>query len=357
MPRLTLEPTDTWFFRDGRPYHRDLPQVDAVTVFPPSPTTVVGAVRAAYARALGWHGGSWDETIKHALGDGTDLGPLAFAGPWLCKDSTTLYPAPRSLLRDTATGRLLLLRPAETPRRCDLGDAVRLPELTEAVEGKAEPVGGWITGAGLAGVLAGGVPEPGELRTDGQLFTHEPRTGHEADAVRGTITGDQALYSPWHVRCRRRVGLAAEVTGTPECNPDRVIPFGGEARTAVLEVAGDSDPRPDIPTLQRGPNGTHRYTVVLLTPMNIESTNAPLPGQPWAGLPGHVVSACLGRVKRIGGWDGVNARPRALRACLPTGSVVFMETESSDEVVAEHHDNGIGAYPRWGFGHALIGTW
>ena len=89
MTTLVLHPLDTFFFRDGRPYNQDDPgQVEAASLFPPYPPTVVGAVRAAAARAMGWPGSAWDTA---ALGDGVDwqagdepLGPLRFSGPYFC---------------------------------------------------------------------------------------------------------------------------------------------------------------------------------------------------------------------------------------------------------------------------------
>ena len=61
MNVVYFDPLDTLFFRDGRPYHQgELSQAGVASLFPPFPSTLVGAIRAACARALGWTSGNWE---------------------------------------------------------------------------------------------------------------------------------------------------------------------------------------------------------------------------------------------------------------------------------------------------------
>ena len=135
MTMLVLHPLDTLFFRDGRPYNQDDPgQAEAASVFPPHPPTVVGAVRAALARAMGWPSKTWDKT---KLGDGVDwqagdgaLGPLSFAGPYVLRNGEPLFPAPLCLVqgkdRDGAAPcRLARTRRADRMRSWDRAPARR----------------------------------------------------------------------------------------------------------------------------------------------------------------------------------------------------------------------------------------
>ena len=71
MKYLKLTPLDTLFFRDGRPFNAgETGQMEVGSVFPPSANTVVGCLRAAFARELGWDGrGSWHDTITEKLGE------------------------------------------------------------------------------------------------------------------------------------------------------------------------------------------------------------------------------------------------------------------------------------------------
>lgn len=358
MTRLILEPEDTWFFRDGRPYHREGQQVDVKSGFPPAPTTVVGATRAACARALGWQGGRWGTDITEKLGDGDDLGPLRFGGPWIAREREggweRLFPVPQSLLRGSDTDHFVALRPGEQPRRCDIGNGVRLPEPVRKVDG-AKPASGWITPSGMAEVLRGNTPETGDILSEADLFSHEPRTGHERSRERGTVTEDNALYSPHHVRLQPHVALVAGVEGAPEVKPASPIPFGGEGRMAHITMDTERLEAPEA--WLSTTSGPIRYAAILTTPMDITESGTPWPDQPFAGLPGRVVSACLGRVTRIGGWDGVRGRPLPLRPHLPAGSVIFMEAAGGVERVQAVHNSCIGARPQWGFGHIFIGIW
>ena len=100
------------------------------------------------------------------------------------------------------------------------------------------------------------------------------------------------------------------------------------------------------------------YTVTLITP------GAPTDGswrQPYRslfGLPGKVVSACVGKPAMIGGWDSRTVEPLALRPHLPVGSTWFIEASASDEQqILEMHGKHIGEKPAWGYGQILIGTW
>ena len=102
-----LSPVDSWFFRDGRPYNKgEANQTDVKSVFPPFAPTAVGVLRAAFGRSMGWSGsGDWPDEIKSKLGDGRDLGPLTFKGPYLVRSAgkdggqlETLFPAPLHLL-------------------------------------------------------------------------------------------------------------------------------------------------------------------------------------------------------------------------------------------------------------------
>ena len=101
MIAVQFVPLDTWFFRDGTPFTaQSAPQEDVGSLFPPYPPTLVGALRAALARANGWdEAGRWPPELCEVLGDGPeDLGVLSFAGPFLLRDGQPLFQAPRHLL-------------------------------------------------------------------------------------------------------------------------------------------------------------------------------------------------------------------------------------------------------------------
>ncbi len=366
MTLVCFEPVDTLFFRDGRPYEQgEASQAGVVSGFPPSPPTLVGAVRAALARSMGWARGSWSADICARLGDGGDLGPLRFRGPVVSRDGESLFPAPAHLMggprrEEFDPGSLTLLSPGGG-LTCDLGPDLALPSAAGAVK-CVKPLldqGWWITASGLAAVLQGDVPASGDLVHRRDLWREESRVGiFRSEGTRVTAKG--ALYSPSHIRLGRRVALAVEACGLPPDHADvlagRPHPVGGEARACWMRCVEGRLPLPAPPDLRAAP-GPLLYTVTVLTPANTEAP--PHPGErEYAGLPGHIVSACLPRPTLVGGWDSQAGRPLALRSHLASGSVLFLKTRRDDvSRVAALHGAAVGARAAWGFGLVAIGKW
>lgn len=355
-----LEPVDTWSLGDGRPNRAGEDQSDLGCLFPPTPFTVVGALRAAAARTLGWSGRPrepWPAALRARLGDGRDVGPLRFVGPLLAKDGEPLYPAPLHLLGrrdpDGAWHPTALLAPGPEVR-CDLADepvalptvAVRAPDC-EPIS-KATPLSdAWVTTRALAAILAGTLPEAGDIVGRDALFAFEPRVGIEREPGRRTVR-EGRLYRPRHVRLRPGVGLLVGVQGLdPELLPS-VFPFGGESRLAAATPWSGPDPLAlPVPAPEQG------AALVALTPVRLAEAAVPGPGTPTAslvpGAPGRIVSACHERPVRLGGWDGVAQRPLPLAPHAPAGSVWFVSESLPDPWTSA------GELPAWGFGLLVRG--
>jgi len=359
---LHIEPLDSLFFRDGRPYtHNESEQMDVVSQCPPSPATLVGAVRAAVARALGWNGdGDWEDLLNQYLGDGEDLGPLKFRGPWLLQNNEALFPAPRHLMRTGEAGEFALLTPG-VPHNCDLGDGVRLPELPEIAQSNGfKPADRlWLKPRTLEKILAGQLPEPGDCIAQEKLWKLEARVGIARDE-KTRNTGEDALYSPHHIRLRQGVGFGLSVQGLSEDLLEQIAnrpqTVGGESRLAWISTRNDVLPWPAMPDELSRRDGRLYYTVVVFTPLPL--TEALRPSQSVFGLPGTLVSACLPRPLMLGGWDSREREPLPLEPYLAPGSVLFLEADTSEEpVVRQLHASCIGPRSTWGYGLVTIGTW
>lgn len=365
---FSLSPVDSWFFGDGRPNNAGENQAGIASLFPPPAPTVVGAIRAAAARAMGWRSGPWPVEVRKQLGDGDDLGPLRFTGPFLARTRNgtreVLFPAPAHLLGtvDADTDGWTpadLLAPGRTPVRTDLADTpVPLPEpIGLAGEGATlkPPEGIWLTADGLSTVLAGRLPDSGECCAAGELFVFEPRVGLEREAATRTAK-EGGLYSPVHVRLRRGVSVVVGVSGLPDdFDPAALLPFGGESRLAQLEPV---DP-PQMPVASAAVNGSGIPALILLTPARLldgeeARWRVPRPGDPGSNLvpslAGRIESLCLSRPERIGGWDSVQRRPRPLTPFVPAGTVWFLT--DADNAASELR---IGDQTDFGFGHLLAG--
>lgn len=365
MIGVRLDPVDTWFFRDGVPFTAGVaPQQHVESLFPPHPPTVVGALRAALARANGWNGaGRWPPELCAVLGDGPeDLGALSFAGPFLLRDGQPLFRAPRHLLGASDTGRwrpAALLGPG-SPAACDLGDGATLPELAdpggEAGMLKAGDV--WLTSAGMNAALRGRLPDAGDVVSSGYLSTAEPRIGLQRD--RDTRTAAEGmLYSTRHIRVQRGVALGVRIAGLPESwpRPFGLAAFGGESRLAECqEWTADLALSPPMDRVSRA----RKVLLVALSPVDLED-GLRLAEKP-AIAPGgaRVVCACLDRPQRIGGWNSLARRPLPVRSVLPPGSALFCELSDPQRFAAWAGSDGlasIGTRRAWGCGLVAVGVW
>ncbi len=370
-----VQPQDSLFFRDGRPYEQaDDGLAAATSLFPPHPSTLTGAIRVALALGNGWDGiTGWNPETKAVLGDGPDLraATARFGAPLLMRqvdgEWQPLYPAPRHLLlRKTDTGQTMdLLRPRRTPAATDLGPLHPMlpPKGWENCKDARPARDLWLTADGLAQVLAGG-PLGDDFAQNhtvhaSALWEKEPRIGLEMSAdTRTAVRG--RLYAPTHVRLRDHVGLGAGVSGLPPSwnGPVPTVPLGGEHRFAHLEPLLEVPPAaPSGTTLNKDNDGTLLVTVTLLSPARV--SDAWLKPGPLPDGAGHILSACLGDPLPIGGWDGrpgPKRGPLPLRAFVPSGSCWFLRVPP----------DGLGRLPPFlgdaadhahGFGHYALGTY
>ncbi|MEM2096865.1 MAG: type III-B CRISPR module-associated protein Cmr3 [Methanothrix sp.] len=361
MRYLILTPVDSWFFRDGRPFHMGEATSDVGGFFPPSAFTVAGAIRAHLARSMGWREDRrerrWSDEICRVLGDGYDLKGLRFRGPLLCRDSDhgleILFPSPLNLYgkKGDRGYEMRLLRPGAEVE-CDLG-RVRLPSA-EGIDGM-KPLSGYITGDQLKQVLRGEVPE-GRVIPAEELWSSEYAVGLARDLE--TRTAEEAhLYSINRIRLERGVHLLMGVEGIEYMLKEldgAVMPLGGEGRMASVAITtlveDISGFRPEL----RSENGTVRFTLLHITPAFLGRW--PGPGDAIPGVPGRVVSACIERAMRIGGWDSVNRRPVDLKPFIPPGSVWFCEADEDglEDVIRLSR---VGEYTEFGFGEVAVGVW
>ena len=368
MNGLELQPVDTWFFRGGTPFTMGhTPQENVGSLFPPHPPTVAGAFRAALARANGWNGrGRWPREISEVLGDGPDdLGAVSLDGPFLLRGGQPLFRVPRHVLGFSEGPRWkpnAFLRPGD-PIACDLGDEVRLPDVAgpSPDDGKLKPgEGWWLTRDGVRAVLRGRLPIDDDLVPDSCLWSEEPRIGLQRDGTTRTAM-EGKLYSTRHVRLRRGVSLGVRIGGLPEgwiLPVGRLLTLGGESRLAECrEWKGEVTLEAPLAEIETA----GRVAVVALSPLDL----------PWDVLSGGrpldapgsacVVSACLDRPQRIGGWNSIERRPLSLRSVLPPGSTLFCEIADpgrfAEAVSASDGLARIGSRQEWGFGLVGLGVW
>lgn len=337
---LKFDAIDTLMFRDGRPFNQnDAGASEAVSVFPPYPPTIVGAVRAALWSSLP----KWD---VQKLGDGTNwqdknniLGPLSFGAPILLKNDVPVFPMPLHVVEFEGSDKkkhLSLLEPG--PKlECDLGTE-QLPVCKNV--GIKTIDDRWVNVAGMEKILNGRVPAENDLVKRRKLWRSEPRVGIGIDRKTRT-TSDARLYMASHMRMADDVALSVSLSGWNGDFNKALHPLAGEHRAAEITTI-DEVKLPE----KSGKSDDNCYCIIALSPV------VPDPDNDFAiaGLDNkNIVSACLGKPVVIGGWDSENKQSIPLRQCIPAGSVWFMQDDTPPDA--------IGLATEWGFGQVMIGKW
>ncbi len=358
MRTVSLHPVDTWFFRDSTPFSTESSaQSEVGGLFPPSPSTVAGALRAALARARGWSGyGRWGRELEGVLGDGpTDLGALQLVGPMVLSQGRPVFPMPAHLLGRVPEDSWLpgaFLEPGP-PVACDLGPAARLPRVGDlsADPASLEPAEeSWITLDGLRRVLERKLPAPGHVLPCAQLWQVEPRVALARSLT--TRTAEEGmLFAPRHVRLAREVSLGLSVTGVPQDWPwpeeGSLIPFGGESRLAELRTSDWAL------GLEPPAAGSGHPLLIALTPLDLPG--AVLRGARPLEVPGgslQVISACSRQPARIGGWSTLEGGGLAVKGYLPPASVLFCRGALPASGLIS-----VGGQTAGGFGLVAVGFW
>lgn len=111
---LIIKPVDIWLFRDGRPFLAGEDH-DAISIFPPTPFTLQGAIRTKVLvdKGVDLTSFAYQEQPDPDVGYGDNFGKLRLLGPLLAREEDgkwkRLIPVPADLVK--VDKRLWLLKP------------------------------------------------------------------------------------------------------------------------------------------------------------------------------------------------------------------------------------------------------
>lgn len=385
-------PWDTWFFKDGRPW--DAPGAFVSEgAFPPAARTIMGAVRGAYAQALGVNWQDPADIARQVLGRLRLTGPmvvrLGVEGKW-----ERLYPVPANLAlrRGQARSSFTQARPSTSGKVATDAGLLLLPRFGSGDDRLESIENHWLTQKGFLAYLGDKLVEAEDLIEPGDLATTEARPGIRRDE--GSRSARQgAFFITGHTRLRPGVALAARVAVSgeaPAIGAGRNVKLGGESRMAALEIHDGNM----VPPLE--PITTARFTrkikIVFVTHANFEGDWRSTPllkarqeadGSFRLTLLGdvdvRVVSAAIYSVRYEGGFslgrseggDGYGGG-HATHALIPAGSVWFCEViewrdpsgagRGYDNIdinalVARLHGKQLGSERELGRGEIAVGIW
>ncbi|MDQ6957405.1 MAG: type III-B CRISPR module-associated protein Cmr3 [Mariprofundaceae bacterium] len=342
MKTWQFEPLDSSFFRGARSFQQN-EQGFLESQFPPTAQTLAGVVRSGIAEGMGvdWQAfrNGQQQEIADLIGHDADhAGKLSFVGPYLLKDGKRLYPMPLHVLYSSQNDAWGKLAPSEKEYATDMGKR-HLPEVVDQAEGAKPLEDAWLDADNINRVLNG--EDPTSFHKKDGLFKYESRTGIARNNHKRTIE-EGALFFTRHIRLKGNIKLAMDVNGADDITPAPMLRLGGEGRMAHVAVSDVVDSR-----LRRNDTQTEQFMLVLLTHGDFNGKAEP-------SLPEDlkIISACIGKAVREGGWDYRKRRPKPLKSLVPAGSVYFIQGDAS-----KLQGNHIGERTRFGYGEFIIGKW
>ncbi len=372
---LVIEPHDVLLFRDGRPFTAG-EDTRARSLFPPTPFTIQGAIRArmlfssgvSLADYVSSNPSPQAQQLHQKIGmPGRDYGSLRLLGPLLVRkknENWTLYfPAPADVLKGEGSSYTLLkpLKGNKLSYETNLSDNLLLSWIRTI--DRLKETRGWISAEDFQRYLSGQAPQ--RVLCEEEFVVREPRIGIAIERGRRT-TREGHLYIAEFLRLKDEVALWVRVDGiAPEdFGPKKgFIQLGGEARAAyycLLDNLLDAIPAPPDPLPEY-------FKVVLLTPAWFSGGWQPANGNWSRFFKGSVqlISAIVPRYQPIGGAYVDDRRrhtnfQKPIRRFVPAGSVFFFKCNATvtwNGTPFTETPAGEGDFGQIGFGFCAIGSW
>ncbi len=375
MKALRITPLDVVSVRDGRSFDAGGASL-ARALWPPTPWTVLGAVRAQLVRAMGCDPAEYGGRGWHEASEAPDsvrscverLGPPEhppnFAlGPVLIARNAKdlLFPLPLDLVQVKVAGveQALRLEPKEAGPLREAGarwsNDRREWVLFPPREGHPEkkPPYRYLTAQGAREWLSGGTPTKAHACNE-DPFVAESRIGIAMDPDRGRVMEgmfyQRRAYAPKGEACLRvplldlaqdLEAVLARTSGLGELGGDRHL----------VRFAWDDF---EWPSATGGDDG--RSVLWFLSPVRPDDVEDAHLSEV-AGASVRVLAVASGKAMAIGGWRmwrGAN-RPRPMRRYYPAGTCVFVQGNAGPL-----HGRSIASDPferAAGFGVCLVGAW
>ena len=334
--KLIIKALDTLTFGTGKPTVRGEDTFSA-GMFPPFPSVVRGAARAAWLYENGTFdiaGTSDDPTMQYYISEYS-----------LLLDNTPHFPVPSDYLWDDDKKSLV---------RCGIRGNDGLSSLTSPIQLWAEVDGKVVTAErryvplkAMQAYLNGEALTESVALTD--YSTDESKVGIYIERNLGTAKKRMLYRSPLvrPTSVKGGASIAANISGV-ETVPG-LTRFGGENKVAHFgEYCGEISPAGAI-----GENGIFR--LYLATPAIFKSGYLPkLP------VSAKLLTAAVYGYDSVGGFDMKTKRPKPMRRAVKAGSVYYYKLSDNDaesrEAILRLHSTSLSDYSREdGFGICYIG--
>ncbi len=353
MPTISIQATDTLFFRDGRPFSMGDDSF-AQGHFLPPPSVIYGAWRSACIANGLENNLHLDDLVKASE-------TLYFRFMALQVGSSQYFPLPMDMIVPKQKGKSAFKTLALNLVSAPVHSNAKTPKILKSEhEGKTEDEPFLLDLLALENYLKCTV-ENLNVKKRSDFSTAEPKIGIGRDRDSNITDGGKLFRTqanrPAKVDAKgyiQRLRFLLDFDGLDM--PDTGwLALGGERRAAIFEKAATveiSRPEIDKPI----------FKIYLATPAVFAAGWKPENLLEAHGLT--LLAAALDRPVHVGGWDLDKNKPKPMLQCVPAGSVYYVQAENVDAAkkaaIAIHgfsisdNLNGIN-YQAQGFGIAYIG--
>lgn len=354
---IIIEPIDTLFFRDGKPFSMG-DQAAAFGIFPPYPSTAYGAIRTgiiAQDQGLSsfYAGGMADEigTIDDSSSASFKLKGIF---PYSINDNHLYFPAPLDLVtdKDKKSAKITEIKKG-TPFSTNIKiDQYPFPfEMEKATSVK----GYYITHIDFESYLNSSRNEF-DIYPESTFCMVEYKTGIKIDPL--TKTADEGnLYRIGMRRFEKDFCLACNVKGAPSLRKEGVLKLGGEGK--AVRYHNSEFQLPDTrETVVKRIKETGIIKIYFATPAIFET--GWVPDEKIINGPDYklkLITASIGSPVSIGGWDMGKGGHKTMMRGMPAGSVYYFKILNGDvEKIYQHlHYRNISERANEGFGLIMVG--
>ncbi len=380
--RLFLQANDTFFFRDGRPFTKG-DQSEGYSIFPPLPSTILGALRTAYIAEHGDLSAFYAGKMAMTIGTPDSLGSISLNGVFLAdRNSTIYYPIPLDLVvkKKETDNRLYLLKVGT--ESSNLSSNASLTYLLKwfGAEDVESETNGRLEGIVMAEYLLGGQTEFG-FRPIEDFIRFEPKIGIERD-YRTSSAKDNMLYrinmsrfqSQFLKKNERKalsdLGFVVDYQCKIELPENGMLKLGGEGKSFTYKQSCyHTDPlaaEEDMTALKEVIHSSGFFKLYFATPAIFDHGWLPkwidktTYNAQYESLSFELITAAVGKPIAIGGWDMKKNMPKPTRQAVPAGSVYYFKLpdESCVDAIVDtfHYKNISDCQAAEGFGLCFVGV-
>ena len=371
---LFLQANDTFFFRDGRPFTKG-DQSEGYSIFPPLPSTILGALRTAYIAEHGDLSAFYAGKMAMTIGTPDSLGSISLNGVFLAdRESTIYYPIPLDLVvkKNETNNRLYVLEVGTKSSNLSSNASLTYLLRWSGAEDVESETNGRLEGIDMTEYLLGGQTEF-IFRPIEDFIRSEPKIGIERD-YRTSAAKDNMLYrinmsrfqsqflNPNERKALSDLGFVVDYQCDIELPENGLLKLGGEGKSFTYKRScHNPDPlaaEKDMAVLKKAIRSSGAFKLYFATPAIFEQ--GWLPNKWIDHKTFELITAAVGKPISIGGWDMKKNIPKPTRRAVPAGSVYYFKVSDEncvDTIVDTFHYKNISDYQvKEGFGLCFVGV-